>query len=233
MIFHRLAKVFLRFVLGLLLDLKVEGLEKIPMRGPLILAHNHMNWVDAVLATSLIPRDIVSMTKLENLDLPIIGGLIRLYGSFPVRRGEVDRRALAQSISTLQQGFALLLVPEGTRGKDWRLKPGKDGLAYVALKSGAPVVLMAISGSEQFWLNLKRLRRTPTRVVVDEPFYLSPPEGEVDREVLREMTQEVMYRLASLLPAEYRGVYSDLSQADNRYIIPAKQQIPIAVLARR
>ncbi|MBI2845517.1 MAG: 1-acyl-sn-glycerol-3-phosphate acyltransferase [Chloroflexi bacterium] len=229
MIFHRLFKIFLRLVLSIILDIKIEGLEKIPLRGSLILAHNHMNWVDAVLATSLVPRDIVSMTKLENLDLPVIGGLMRLYGSFPIRRGEVDRRALAQSISALKQGLALLMVPEGTRGKDWRLKPGKDGLAYVALRTGSPVVLMAISGSEQFWSNLTRLRRTPTQVIVDEPFYLSAAEGEVDREVLREITKEVMYRLASLLPAEYRGVYSDLSQAPNRYIMPTKQRILIPV----
>lgn len=227
MILHRLFKAFLRTALRLLLDLQVEGLEKIPLHGPLILAHNHMNFLDAVIATALMPRDIVSMTKLENLDLPILGGLMRLYGSFPIRRGEVDRRALAQSISALKQGLALLMVPEGTRGKDWRLKPGHDGLAFVALKTGAPIVLMAISGSEQFWSQIKRLRRTPTQVIVDEPFYLSAPEGEVDREVLRGMTKEVMYRLASLLPAEYRGVYSDLSQAPSRYIIPAKERIPI------
>lgn len=227
MIFQRLAKIFLRAFFSVVLDLEVKGLENIPTHGSFILAHNHMNWVDPVLATALVPRDILPMSKIENFFIPIFGLIIKLYGAYPVRRGEVDRKALSRSLDLLFKGYAILIAPEGTRGKDFRLKPAKDGLAYIALQSGAPIVPMAFTGSERFWSQIFKLRRTKTRAVIGEPFYLSRPEGnvneEISREELRQMTKEVMYRLAMLLPPEYRGAYGDLSSASEKYVVPYKK----------
>ncbi len=222
MLFHRFAKSILRGLLAILLDYEVVGLENLPRKGPLIVVINHMNFLDPVIATVLIPRDIVSMAKAELFGSPVVGLAFRLYGAFPVRRGEIDRRALGKAMAALREEKALLMAPEGTRGGDWRLIKARDGVAYVALKGSVPILPMAISGSERFWKELARLRRTKTKIVVGEPFLLVPGEGRVTREQLREMTTEVMCRLASLLPPQYRGVYSDLSEATEEYIRPYK-----------
>ncbi len=222
MLFHRFAKSILRGLLAILLDYEVVGLENLPRKGPLIVVINHMNFLDPVIATVLIPRDIVSMAKAELFGSPVVGLAFRLYGAFPVRRGEIDRRALGKAMAALREEKALLMAPEGTRGGDWRLIKARDGVAYVALKGSVPILPMAISGSERFWKELARLRRTKTKIVVGEPFLLVPGEGRVTREQLREMTTEVMCRLAALLPPQYRGVYSDLSEATEEYIRPYK-----------
>jgi 1-acyl-sn-glycerol-3-phosphate acyltransferase len=204
--------------MAILLDYEVVGLENVPRKGPLIVTINHMNFLDPVIATVFIPRDIVSMAKAELFGSPVVGLVFRLYGAFPVRRGEIDRTALRKAMAALQEEKALLMAPEGTRGGDWRLMKARDGVAYVALQASVPIVPVAISGSERFWKELARLRRTKTRVVMGEPFVLLPREGRVSREQLSEMTTEAMYRLATLLPPEYRGVYSDLSAAREEYI---------------
>jgi len=222
MLFHRFAKLILRGLMAILLDYEVVGLENLPQKGPLIVTINHMNFLDPVIATVLIPRDIVSMAKAELFNSPLVGLIFRLYGAFPVRRGEIDRSALRKAMAALKEEKALLMAPEGTRGGDWRLLKARDGVAYVALKASVPIIPMAISGSERFWKELARLRRTKTKVVVGEPFFLVPEEDKVTREQLAEMTTETMYRLAALLPPEYRGVYSDLSAATEGYIRPYK-----------
>jgi len=222
MLFHRFAKLILRALLAILLDYEVVGLENVPPEGPLIVAINHMNFLDPVLATVFIPRDIVSMAKAELFGSPLVGWLFRLYGAFPVRRGEIDRSALKKAMAALNEENALLMAPEGTRGGDWRLIKARDGVAYVALKASVPILPMGISGSERFWKELARLRRTKTKVVVGEPFLLVPGKARASREQLSEMTTETMYRLAALLPPEYRGVYSDLSAAKEEYTRPYK-----------
>ncbi len=222
MLFHRFAKSILRGLFSILLDYEVVGLENVPRKGPLIVAINHMNFLDPVLATVFIPRDIVGMAKAELFGYPVVGLVFRLYGAFPVHRGEVDRMALRKAMAALKEEKALLMAPEGTRGGDWRLIKARDGVAYVALKASVPILPMAISGSERFWKELARLRRTKTKIVVGEPFVLVPREGRVTKEQLSEMTTEAMYRLAALLPPQYRGVYSDLSEAREEHIRPYK-----------
>lgn len=222
MLFHRFAKLILRGLMAILLDYEVVGLENVPRKGPLIVAINHMNFLDPVMATVFIPRDIVSMAKAELFGSPVVGLVFRLYGAFPVRRGEIDRTALRKAMAALKEEKALLMAPEGTRGGDWRLMKARDGVAYVALQASVPILPVAISGSERFWKELARLRRTKTRVVVGEPFVLLPREGRVSREQLGEMTTEAMYRLAALLPPEYRGIYGDLETATEEHIRPYK-----------
>jgi 1-acyl-sn-glycerol-3-phosphate acyltransferase len=130
--------------------------------------------------------------------------------------------ALKKAMAALEEERVLLMAPEGTRGGDWRLIKARDGVAYVALKASVPILPVAISGSERFWKELARLHRTKTKIVVGEPFFLVPKEERVTREELSEMTTEAMYRLAALLPPEYRGVYSDLQVAREEHIRPYK-----------
>ncbi len=205
--------VVLRLAMRLLLRLEVDGLERIPARGPVILIFNHITFLDPVILTGLLPRESAAMSKVENFSKPIVGLLLRIFGSFPVERGRVDRRALRRSLEVLEKGGVLLIAPEGTRSRVPGLQEGKDGIAYVALQSGVPVIPVGIAGAERFTANLRNLRRTPVQVKVGRPFRLVPRAGKVRRPELHEMTTEAMYELAKCLPPAYRGVYADLSQA--------------------
>jgi len=218
MTFQRFANVVLRLLIKILLDCEVDGLENLPEEGPLIGVQNHMISIDTVIGVAFIDREIVGMSKVENYSNPLLSVLFRAYGTFPVKRGEVDRQALRTSLAVLKEGKVLMVAPEGTRSKTHTLQKGKDGLSYIAVKSGAPILPIAIWGQEEFWNQLRRLRRTRVRVVFGKPFALDPGVGKLTREQLTQMTHEMMYRIAALLPAEYRGCYSDLSAATEEYV---------------
>lgn len=215
---RRLLNVFLRILFKILLKVESTGLENMPRQGPLILMINHINFIDPVLTGAIMPREVVMFSKIENYSLPILGFFIRLYGVVPVRRGEVDRRAIRQAIETLLRGEVFLIAPEGTRSHHGRLQPARDGMSYIASQTRAPILPVAIWGQERFFHNIKRLRRTEVHVRIGKPFRFALGEGEVHRDDLRAMTREAMYRLATLLPPEYRGAYSDLSAATERFL---------------
>jgi 1-acyl-sn-glycerol-3-phosphate acyltransferase len=178
--------------------------------------------IDTVIGAAFIDREIMGMSKVENYSNPVVGFLFKAYGTFPVRRGEVDRQALRTSLNVLKQGKILMAAPEGTRSKTNTLQKGKDGLSYIVVKSGAPIVPVAIWGQEEFWNQLRRLRRTRVKVVFGKPFVLDPGAGKLTREQLTQMTHEMMYRIAALLPERYRGYYSDLSAATEEYVRPVE-----------
>ena len=218
--FRRFVNLVLRILYGTLLRVEVTGSENVPAKGPFIAMINHIYFFDPVLLTALAPRFIVIMSKIENLKIPVGGWLLKLYGSFPVRRGEIDRQAIRTSLDVLRQGHGLMMAPEGTRSRAGSLQQGRVGMSWLALRSNAPIVPVAISGQEHLTRNLKRLRRTPVRLVFGKPFCLHPQEGMRPGEQRRRMTTEAMYRLAALLPPEYRGVYSNLEKASSDFLVP-------------
>jgi 1-acyl-sn-glycerol-3-phosphate acyltransferase len=216
---HRLLNLMLRIAFKLLLNLEVVGLENVPLEGPLILMINHTHMIDPAMAGGVMPREIVAMSKIESFRDPILGIIVRLYGAFPVRRGEVDLRATRRALEVLHNGQVLLMAPEGTRSEERRLQPGYDGMTFIALRTNAPILPMAITGTSDFGSNLKRLRRTDVKIVIGKPFRFRPSAEKVRRDVLHQMTEEAMYQLAAILPPEYRGVYSDLDSATKRFLV--------------
>ncbi|MEE9615550.1 MAG: lysophospholipid acyltransferase family protein, partial [Anaerolineae bacterium] len=117
-----------------------------------------------------------------------------------------------------EEGRILAMAPEGTRSGDGHLQQGRPGIALLALRSGAPVLLIVCHGGESFWDNLPRLRRTDFHIVVGQPFYLDAGGVKVTRQVRQQIADEVMYQIAALLPPPYRGVYSDLAAATETYL---------------
>jgi 1-acyl-sn-glycerol-3-phosphate acyltransferase len=206
--------------MSLVVDYEVEGLENLPEKVPLIVVQNHMIFIDTVVGAAFIDREVVGMSKAENFDNPLIAFFFGLYGTFPVRRGEVDRQALRTSLKVLKEGKVLMVAPEGTRSKTNTLQKGKDGLSYIAIKSGAGISPLAIWGQERFWQQLRRLRRAKVKAVFGPPFEFDAGQGKLSREQLSQMTDEMMYRIAALLPKEYRGHYSDSSLATEEYLRP-------------
>lgn len=210
---------FLRFLLRtiaftLLIKLvKVEGLENIPKRGPAILLINHIAFVDPIVVLHVVPRNIVPLAKIEVYDYPVIGIFPRLWKVIPIRREEVDRRAVQNALAVLKAGEIILVAPEGTRGS--MLQRGKEGVAYLASRSGAPIVPVMLEGTPDFpTLPLtEKWSEGGVYVRFGRPFRFRPDLKRANREQLRLMTDEAMYILAALLPESRRGVYSDLSKA--------------------
>lgn len=116
---------------GLLIKIdRVTGRENVPQDGPVVFFMNHIAFVDPLVVLYVCRRDIVPMAKIEVYDYPVIGIFPKLWGVIPVRRGQVDRRAIRQALRVLEAGECVLVAPEGTRGD--ALRPGKEGAAYLA-----------------------------------------------------------------------------------------------------
>lgn len=210
---------FLRFLLKtlgftLLVRLeRVEGLENVPQKGPGILLMNHIGWVDPIVLVHVVPRNIVPLGKVEVFDYPVIGIFPRLWGAVPVQREGVDRRAIQIALDVLRKDEIILVAPEGTRNP--ALQKGKGGFAYLASRSGAPIIPVAIEGSPGYPVirYSKRWRESPIEVKFGRPFVYQEKYKRAGREELRKLSDEAMYYLAAMLPEERRGYYSDLTKA--------------------
>jgi len=203
----------------ILCRIDASQLSRVPNHGPLILASNHINFLDIPLVyTQLQPRLITGFVKSETWDSPVMAYLFNLWGGIPIHRGEADVRALRAGLAALEQGQILAIAPEGTRSGHGRLNPGRPGIVLVALASGAPILPVVYYGGENFHSNLRRLRRTEFNIVVGYPFYLDARGVKTTRLVRQMMTDEIMYQLAALLPPGYRGHYADLNRATETYL---------------
>lgn len=201
-------QTWVRLIVTLVIRQDVKGLENVPRRGALVLASNHLNLADPPILTFLMPRRVVWMAKQELFDIPVAGLLYRMFGCIPVRRFEADLRALRRSQQALRRGHVLGMFPEGTRSGGLGLKQGEPGTALLALRSGAPVLPVAIWGTEGMKLPRDFFRRTHVRVAIGQPFRL-PQAKRIDKEQVEAGTEEIMRRIAALLPPEYRGEYAE------------------------
>jgi 1-acyl-sn-glycerol-3-phosphate acyltransferase len=197
----------------------VEGVENIPPQGPGIVYINHTSLIDSVTVLNSIPRDVVPIARFDFGNVPIWGIFPKLWGTIPIKRGAVDRDALAQAVQVLKSGELLLMAPEGTRSP--AMRRAKDGMAYLAARTGAPVIPAAVEGTDGFpSISPRRWAQPGAHIRIGRPFRFRLPDGKVTRGRLRRMTDEAMYRLAALLPPARRGVYADLDRATTDTIEP-------------
>ncbi len=209
----------IRSVTRLLCRVDRGWIEQVPRRGPLIIVANHVNFLDVPLMYShLYPRPMTGFAKSETWDNPLLGWLFNLWGIFPIQRGEADRGALQKGLEALEQGKILVISPEGTRSGDGRLNPGQPGAAFLAVKSGAPVLPLVYYGGEQLNRNLRRLRRTDFNIRVGKPFRVVLGDQSAARSVRQQIADEIMIQIARLLPEPYRGVYAARVDEEPRYL---------------
>jgi 1-acyl-sn-glycerol-3-phosphate acyltransferase len=197
----------------LLVKPEVEGREHIPDSGPTLLIMNHIAAIDPFVVVGVVrSRFVVPMSKIENFQNPVVGLMARAWGIYPVRREEVDRKALVSTLELLRQERPVLIAPEGTRQP--ALAAAKHGMTYIATKADAAVVPIGLEGTDVFPGTLKRLRRARVTVRIGRAFrFQTGGRQRVPRDELHRMTQEAMCQLAGLLPEHRRGVYHDLAQA--------------------
>ncbi|MCS6907821.1 MAG: lysophospholipid acyltransferase family protein [Anaerolineales bacterium] len=216
---------FLNFVIkqisAVLLDLEADELRKVPPKGPLILAANHINFIEVpVVYTHLQPRPITGLAKAEIWNTPLMALLFNLWGGIPVRRGEADILAVKRCLQALREEKIVAIAPEGTRSGDGRLRKGHSGIVWLAMKSKAPILPLAFYGAENYWRKLRNLRKIPFRVRVGEPFIIEPPSEPLNQRLRAQITDEIMVRIAALLPPAYRGIYAHRVNERPRYLKP-------------
>ncbi|HWC30496.1 MAG TPA: lysophospholipid acyltransferase family protein [Dehalococcoidia bacterium] len=196
-------------------SLRVIGLENLPLTGPIIIASNHLNDADPGGLSTRIPRRLVFMTKVELFRVPLLGQFLRAYGAFPVRRHQADLSALRQANDTLKRGLALVIFPEGTRsGRTIGLKEAWPGAGLIALRNDAPIVPVAITGSQRLelpWMFLHPFPRARITLTIGQPFRLPKPE-RINAASAQAGSHLIMKRIAALLPPEYRGYYGEERQ---------------------
>jgi 1-acyl-sn-glycerol-3-phosphate acyltransferase len=178
------------------------------VQGPLLLVTNHLGDADSVLNLATFPRQIDPIAKIELRKLPIIGYILQTYGVIWIRRGRPDRQALHAALRGLAAGRMIMINPEGRESATGALEQALDGAAYLAIKSGAPILPSAITGTEnsRIYPNMLRLKRTEVTLTIGPIFYL--PETHDRRADIERGTQMIMQSIASLLPTQYRGVYA-------------------------
>lgn len=197
---------------------KVEGLENVPDEGSGILLINHISFLDSLIVLHSMPRNIVPLAKKEVYDYPVVGIFPKLWGVVPINRDQLDRKALGQITAILKAGEIILVAPEGTRHNE--LHEGRVGVAYLASRTGAPVIPVAIIGSQGFpaFRTSSRWKEPGVCIKIGKPFKYHPNLQRARKDKLRLMTNEAMYILASLLPEDLRGVYSNLTMATQETI---------------
>lgn len=206
--FYWLMTRLLRLVVQIFGRYEVIGAERIPAAGGLLVVSNHLNLTDPPLLGAAMPRRIRFMAKQELFDARPFGIAIKLFGAFPVRRFEGDLKALRTAEQLLRDGEAIGMFPEGHRSRGKGLLEPFPGTALIALRTGATILPVAITGTEGIRTPMVLLRNPHLKVVIGEPFTLATPT-RVNSAAVREGTDEIMRHVAALLPPRYRGVYAD------------------------
>jgi 1-acyl-sn-glycerol-3-phosphate acyltransferase len=212
--FPRFSGAFLRAVAACMTRVRVEGLENLPHEGPVLVICNHASNADGMLLMAYVvpkmDRPMRWLGKEEALRWPLLGWGMRQNGVFGVRRGAGDLEAFKLAKSVLDEGGVLTIFPEGTRSPDGALHDAKEGATVLAVRSAAPILPIAIVGSQRFWPKGRLLPRPGRRMTVrvGKPFTLTMPKGGDRHEALRLATVELMSHVAELLPVEQQGVYA-------------------------
>ena len=210
---RRSGQLFFRYALQAIVHVQATGLQRIPRTGPVIIVNNHISFLDVTLTYLFAPRHLTGFSKVELHESHFFGPIMRFGGVIPIRRRTPDVEAVRRALAALEKDEALLVAPEGTRSHDGPLRQGRTGVVLLALRSGAPILPVAVWGQERFWRNLPRLLRTRVWIRVGHPFHLQADGERVHRAARERMLREVMLQLAALLPPAYRGVYADLESA--------------------
>lgn len=217
---ERILSFCIRGAFRILCRMDVKQLKRIPNRGAVVLATNHVGNLDGPLFYSFLRRPKkTGIAKRELWEHPFTGYIMRLWDLIPVDRGGTDRETIRRCFRALDDGYLLGIAPEGTRSKTGILGAGHPGAVFIAGAKKLPIYPVAHWGTSEVVRKLAQFRRPSITMRVGRPFFLEKPgAGKVGAEDRLRMLDEMMYQLAVLLPPRYRGRYADLSGMTTDYI---------------
>ena len=193
-----------------LVHVVIENEDQIPKEGPCIITLNHLSRLDFPALVMLERCDDVYCVAADSYkNYPVFGKFITDADMIWIDRTKADFTAMKRMLSVLKEGKMLALAPEGTRSKTKSLLEGKEGVTLVASKTRVPLVSMSIIGSEKWIDAFKHFHRPRIVLRFGPAFQLPPIDPDNREESLRSATDEVMCRIAAMLPEEYRGFYKD------------------------
>ena len=208
-LYYHAWRYLLRTAVPVLTRIEVQGLEHVPRTGPAILVSNHISTVDPPILFAYVKRQIRFIAKIEVFDnLFYRIALPPLENTIPIHRGKADRGALRKAEAVLKAGGVIGIYPEGTRSQSGETQEAHTGVVFLARRTGAPIVPVALSGTEAiFQSHFPWYRRARVSMTFGEPFSLTElgDARHGDREAL---AHAVMARVATLLPPRYRGIYA-------------------------
>lgn len=207
---RKMAKYLAAGVFSLLCDFRVEGKEHFPERGPLLVVANHFSFIDPVAVIRTVPWPLEYMGGAEFPHAPPVVQLLpRLYGYFPVFRGTGSRDSLRAAEAILEQDGVLGIMPEGGSWAEV-LRPARPGTAYLAARTGAKILPLALTGFNDIF-PLKIGKRPPVQVRIGPPIgpFSVNGKGRERREKLDQIGEEIMLSIADLLPDRFRGYLAD------------------------
>lgn len=195
---------------SVLTDLQIIGRENLPERGPLLVVANHFSFIDPALMVRVLPWPLEFVGGFRMPNAPAAATIIpRLWGFYAVHRGAASTEALRAGEAVLAQGGVLGIYPEAG---SWAavLRPARPGAAFLAARSGAPILPIGFDGLVNIFPRLLRGRRARVTVRIGRPFgpFRTTGRGRGRREQLERIGNEIMARIAELIPAERRGRYS-------------------------
>ena len=209
---HTIFQFIIRLMLNIIARIEMSGFEHVPASGAYVIAVNHIGRLDAALPYYIFDRPDIIMVVAEKYEkYAIFRWLVRITNGMFIDRYHTDFRAIRESLRRLQQGQLLTMTPEGTRSKTGNLQQAKPGGIYLAWKAGVPILPAAITGCEDAVVSqrLKHFKRLHIRAVAGPAFTLPPIEGKDRDAAMQQYTDEVMCRIAALLPEERRGFYAE------------------------
>ena len=210
--FLKLLRLVCRVILRMMAQINLQNMDRVPSGGGCLAVSNHLGRLDAILAIVLSDRDdIILMIAEKYRAYWFWRWMVRKLDALWLDRYNPDIRALREVQKRLKAGQIAAIAPEGTRSPSAQLQPGKPGVAYLAAKTGVPIIPMSIVGTEdkEVVRRLRRFRRLDITIRTGEPFSLPPMPRQNRDEFLQQSTEEIMCRIAALLPPLYRGVYAD------------------------
>jgi len=208
-LFRSFAHGLIKLVAKACLKVTATGMENFPQEGPVLVVINHLGDSDVPALISTFPFPPDALGKIELYELPILGKLIDWYGIIWLHRGRPDTRALRAALDGFAEGRVIVIAPEGRYSVTGALEEGSGGAAFLAYKSGALILPIAITGTENenVYGHLKKFRRAPVQVTVGKMFKLAE-QAESRQDAVAQGTNQIMQALADLLPEKYRGAYS-------------------------
>jgi len=207
----RVLRFLIRILLKLIARFEIRGKENIPLTGGMVIASNHIGILDIIMVYFVIDRTDLFIPVAEKWEkIGWIKWLGEQLNFLFVDRYNPDLKALRKMIALMEEGKCLVIAPEGTRSRVGSLIEGKPGVAYLAARSGFPVIPVAITGTEDevVLANVKHFTKSNITLTGGKQFSV-PPLPKANRDVaLQKSTDEIMCQIAALLPEKYRGVYA-------------------------